>query len=215
MIRGLRLPAAVGALLVALAGPAAALPPPGTYTYTVQHPEHGEIGTYTNTIRQNGDTVTVDTKVRIQVKVAFIPVFKLNADRQEQWRDGRLIAYSSVTHKNGDEIRVSGHAEGDKFVIQGPNGTVAAPADIVPTNPWSLDITKADVVLTSESGRVVDAHLAGRKDETLTVGDQQIPTRHFQVVADTSHDLWFDPQGRVVRFATRDDDQTISFILRR
>lgn len=215
MIRKLRFLALAGALLLAVTGAAEALPPAGTYTYTVKHPEYGDIGTYTNTIRRDGDRVTVDTKVRIQVKLAFVPVFRLEADRQEQWQDGRLVAYSSVTRKNGDEIRVTGRAEGDKFVIQGPNGTVAAPADVVPTNPWSLDITKADVVMASESGRIYDARLAGRAEETLVINDQQVPTKHFQVVADTDHDLWFDPQGRVVQFATRNDDSVISFILRR
>ena len=217
MIGRLRLAAAaaLAAAMLAFGGQAGAMPPAGTYTYTVRHPDHGEIGTYTNTIRREGDAIVVDTKVRIQVKVAFVSVFRLEADRREEWRNGRLQAYSSVTRKNGDEIRVTGRAEGDKFVINGPSGQITAPADVVPTNPWSIDMTKADTVMASESGRIFDARLAGREETTVTVGDQQVPARHFQVVADTRHDLWFDPEGRVVQFATRDDGKTISFILRR
>ena len=215
MIGRLRLTALVAMLVLAVAGQTEAAPPLGTYTYTVKHPDHGDIGTYTNTIRRNGDTIVVDTNVRIQVKLAFVTVFRLEADRREEWRGGRLVSYSSLTRKNGDEIRVSGRAEGDKFVIDGPNGRVTAPGDIVPTNPSSLDITKADTVMTTESGTVVAARLAGRNEATLSIGGQQVPTRHFEVVADSTYDLWFDPEGRVVQFATREDGKTISFVLRR
>lgn len=202
-------------MLATATGTAQAMPPAGTYTYTVLHPDHGEIGTYTNTIRQNGDTVIVDTSVDIEVKLAFVPVFRLKADRREEWREGRLVEYSSVTRRNGEEIRVTGRANGNSFVIEGPNGTYTAPAGVFPTNPWTMDITKADMVMASESGRVFDATLAGGSEQTITIGDRQIPTTHFEVVADTRHDLWFDPQGRVVQFATRDDEDTISFVLSR
>ena len=215
MIGRLRLTALVAMLMLAVAGQTEAAPAPGTYTYTVKHPDHGDIGTYTNTIRPNGDATVVDTTVRIQVKLAFVSVFRLEADRREEWKGGRLVSYSSVTRKNGDEIRVTGRAEGDKFVIEGPKGRVAAPGNVVPTNPWSLDITKADTVMATESGTVFGARLAGRNEANLPIGDQQIRTRHFEVVADTNYDLWFDPEGRVVQFATREDGKTISFVLRR
>src|SRR5690606_2915042 len=160
-------------------------------------------------------TVIVDTSVDIEVKLAFVPVFRLKADRREEWREGWLVEYSSVTRRNGEEIRVTGRANGNSFVIEGPNGTYTAPAGVFPTNPWTMDITKADMVMASESGRVFDATLAGGSEQTITIGDRQIPTTHFEVVADTRHDLWFDPQGRVVQFATRDDEDTISFVLSR
>ena len=215
MIGRLRLAAAIAAALLLAATHSEAVTPPGTYTYAVKHPQHGDIGTYTNRVQRNGDTVTVDTDVRIQVKVAFVPVYRLEADRREEWKGGRLTSYSSVTRKNGDEIRVTGRAEGDKFVIEGPSGRIVAPADVVPMNPWNLDITKADVVMASESGKIYDARLTGRNEATLVIGDQQVPTKHFEVAADTKHELWFDPQGRVVQFATVDDGKKVSFVLRR
>ena len=215
MLRSLRLAAALAVTLLIAAQPAAALPPPGTYTYTVRHSEHGDIGTYTNRVQRNGDSIAVDTSVRIQVKVAFVSVYRLEADRREEWRGGRLTSYSSVTRKNGEEIRVTGRAEGDKFVIDAPSGRITAPADVVPMNPWSMDITKADVVMASESGKIYDARLTGRNQMTLVLGDQQVPTQHFEVAADTKHELWFDPQGRVVQFATLDDGKKVSFVLRR
>ena len=187
--------------------------PSGTFSYTIKHPDHGDIGTYTNTVRRNGDNVNVATDIKILVKVAFVPVYRLEADRREEWRNGRLTSYSSVTRKNGDEIKVSGKAEGDKFVLDTPSGRVNAPSDVVPMNPWSLSITKADAVIASESGKVYGAKLAGRDERTITVDGQQVATQHFQVAADTRHDLWFDQQGRLVQFATNDEGKTITFVL--
>ena len=187
--------------------------PAGTYTYTIKHPDHGDIGTYVNKISRNSDSVSVSTDINVLVKVAFVPVYRLEADRREVWRNGRLVSYSSVTRKNGNEIRVSGKAEGDKFVIDTPSGRIDAPADVFPMNPWSQAITKADAVIASESGKVYDARLAGSDQKTITVNGQQIATRHYQVAADTRHELWFDQQGRLIQFATNDEGKTISFVL--
>ena len=215
MIRGLRLAALICAVVIGSVSGAAAVPPPGTYAYTVMHPDHGDIGTYTNVVRKTADGVSVDTSVRIEVKVAFLSVYKLNADRHEEWKNGRLVAYKSKTVKNGKEINISGQAKGDKFVIETASGEIVAPGDVVPTNPWSKELTEADVVMASESGRIFDARVATQNDTTVTVAGQPVQAKHFQLAADTRHDVWFDSQGRVVQFATNDDGTTISFLLRR
>lgn len=215
MISRLRRIGAIAIALFSITGVAEAAAPSGTYTYAVTHPDHGNIGTYTNVIRRNGDNVSVDTTIRLQVKVAFVSVFRLEADRHEEWSGKRLVSYQSVTQKNGKEIRVNGKAEGEKFVIEGSKGSVDAPADIVPTNPWTVDITKAKTVMASESGKVFDASLVGSDKQAITVGTEQVPATHYEVAADTRYNLWFDAQGRAVAFTTLEDGKTISFTLQR
>ncbi len=208
------LAAAVLLALLPLAATGAPMPPAGEYTYRIHHPEYGEIGTYTNRITQNGDTVNVDTTVRIAVKLAFVTVYRLEADRSEQWRDGRLVAFSSVTEKNGKISRVAGRAEGDRFVIEGPRGRTAAPAGVWPDNPWSPAIAQADAIMGTVSGKLYEPRITNSRQETVPVQGQPIPTQHYEIVTGEPNDLWYDASGRLVKFTTVEDGDVITLTLR-
>src|SRR5690349_19531849 len=88
-----------------------------TYTYEVEHPQYGNIGTYTDTVTQDGDTRRIDTTLRVAVKVLGITMFREDADRSEVWRHDRLIAFDGVTVTNGKKVEVHGRAHGDGFDI--------------------------------------------------------------------------------------------------
>src|SRR5215469_13408355 len=152
-------PAGLAALLVlvaasngAKADPAAA--PQQTFLYEVEHPTYGNVGTYSNTIAQDGDSMEVTTKLRVAVKMLGIPLFHQEADRVEQWLKGRLVAFRSDTDDNGKKIDVDGKAQGDAFVIQSPLGTFTAPARVHPSNPLGLESLNTDVMLGTKTGKV-------------------------------------------------------------
>ena len=187
---------------------------PSVYNYRIEHPQYGDIGTYTNTIARGGDgTITVDTRVRIAVKIATVTMFRLEADRREDWQNGRLVAYQSTTDKNGKMIKVEGRAEGDKFVIRGPKGTEAAPSGVWPSNPWSPAIINAPMIMGSASGKLYEQKVKVTDQQQVELGDKRVATRHFHVVTDEPNDLWFDQSGRLVKFATVEDDQPITLTL--
>ena len=75
MRKGWRL-ASYAVLLVLAAGGTAAAQSRETYTYEVQHPQYGNIGTYTDTVAKDGDTKRIDTKMRIAVKLLGITMFR-------------------------------------------------------------------------------------------------------------------------------------------
>lgn len=206
---------ALGLLCAATsAAPAAVLAPPsGTYAYRIHHPDHGEIGTYTNRITRRGDTVNVDTEIRIAVAIAFVTVYRLEADRHEQWRDGRLIAYSSVTAKNGKTTRVEGRAEADAFLVEGPKGRFVGPAGVWPANPWSPGIVAAEAIMGAGTGRIYEARVSDRGEETVEVNGRRIPARRYGIVTNEPHELWFDALGRLVKFTSIEDGNVITLTL--
>ena len=57
---GLAGPSIAVAVLAAGTSPASAAQ---TYSYEVEHPTYGDIGTYTDTIERIGDTMRIDTKL--------------------------------------------------------------------------------------------------------------------------------------------------------
>lgn len=207
---------ALAALMAAAPLAAAAMPPAGTYSYSIHHPDHGDIGTYTNTIRVDGNGVTVDTSVRIAVGIGPVTLYREEADRREEWRDGRLVAYSSKTVKNGKDREVSGRAEGDAFVVRRPGGTVErAPAEIWPMNPWSPDIAGTKTVLASASGKIYPARVVDAGAEAIRTSNGEISAHRYRVTADDkSYDVWFDAQDRLTKFTAPQKDATVTFTLK-
>ena len=212
MIRSLLLAAVLLATPIALPASAAA-PPAGVYTYRVHHPQYGEIGTYTNRILAREDGVRVDTEIRIAVKLAFVTVYRLEADRTEEWRNGRLVAYSATTEKNGKASRVDARAQGDKVVVKGPNGTATGPAELWPANPWSPDVVSAPVIMGTASGRLYEPQVSGGEQQPVTVRGQTVAAKHYRIVTSEPNDVWFDGEGRLVKFTSVEDDQVITLTL--
>src|SRR5258707_10516973 len=96
------------------------------FSYTVEHPTCGDIGTYTDTIAKSGDTLRIDTRLRVAVKVLGIVLHREEADRTELWKADRLVSFHSVTTTNGRPIEVRGEAGDNGVVITSPTGPVVA-----------------------------------------------------------------------------------------
>ncbi|MFN4088314.1 MAG: DUF6134 family protein [Alphaproteobacteria bacterium] len=211
----MRYASAIVWLGLGLATPAtAAMPPAGTYVYTIDHSQHGEIGTYTNTIRADGDGVTVDTRFEVRVGIGPVTLHREEADRREQWRGGRLVRYDSTTVRNGEDRVVEGRAEGDAFVVRNARGEERAPAGVWPMNPWSPEIVRADTVLASASGRVYPAQVVDAGEATVPGREGDLRARHYRVTADgKAYGLWFDEADRLVRFTAPEGDGLVTFTL--
>ena len=212
---------AIAGLLLLLAGfsragaePAPAYPPDGTYRYTVAHPTFGDIGSYANTVTRRGSKVSVATHVDIRVRVAFVTVRQITADRSESWHEGKLARYQSVTVRDGKTIEVKGDAQAAGLAIDGPLGRAVAPPGVFPSNPWWIAMTRATMVMASETGRLrsVDFRLLGT--ETVRAGDRDVAARHFGSGSGADRaDLWFDATDVPVKFSIVEDDATITLTL--
>jgi hypothetical protein len=210
------------ACLLLLLAPASAVhaeavppfPPDGAYRYVVGHPTFGDIGSYTNTVTRRGSEVSVATHVDIRVRIAFVTVRQITADRSELWRDGKLARYQSVTLRDGKTIEVNGDAQAAGVAIQGPLGKNVAPPDVFLSNPWWIAITRAKVVMAAETGRLqpVDFRLLGT--ETVRQGERDVAARHFGSGSGSDRaDLWYDAADVPVKFSIVDDDTTITLTL--
>jgi hypothetical protein len=81
-------------------GDTAAAPAAQVLRYHVKHAIYGDIGTYSNTVEQTGDTTTVLTEAHFKVGLLGIVVHREDAQREERWRGDRLVFFHGVTTKN-------------------------------------------------------------------------------------------------------------------
>jgi hypothetical protein len=194
----------------------AAVPTAEVLRYTVKHAIYGDIGTYSNVVERSGDTTTVRTEAHFKVSMLGIVLHREDADRQERWRDGRLISFHSVTVTNGRKLEVSGEAEGDRFVIASPRGAVAAPADIHPGNPWSANFIGSDTMMRVDTGAVEPVHVSGGGETLVAVGGAKLPAREYEISGRTHYQVWLsEPQQVPVKFTVDDDSGVVTFTLAR
>lgn len=183
--------------------------------YRIEHPTYGDIGTFTNTIIKDGARTDVETAVRVTVKILGATMYRESSDRFERWRSDRLVFFHAITDKNDHRFEVSGEAQGDRFVVKGPDGTFVGPADIQPPNTWSATCLKGDAMLSSLSGRIFAAHVIDRGTDDVTVDGHHYRAHEYEVDTDRPHLVWFDDRGIPLQIQSVEHGDTVRLELTR
>jgi hypothetical protein len=192
---------------------------PHTYTYSVEHALYGHIGTFSDTVAQNGDLKRIDSKLRVAVRILGIVVHREEADRVEIWQGDRLVSFHSVTKVNGNPIEVTGEARPDGFVITSPDGTTVAPSDIYPSSPWVAHLGDAHLakgpalMMSTKTGRLLPVTSLGDEQTQVAVRGSDVPVHHYEFFTDKRQDVWLDAAGVPVRFRTEQGGRPIDFVL--
>jgi hypothetical protein len=185
-----------------------------TMVYDIHHEDHGLVGRHKVSFENDGGDLVVEIESEIKVKGLFVTAFRFEATRRERWRDGKMIAYESQTHDDGTQITVSARAEGDKLIIDGPNGTAQAPLGTFPTHPWNKDIVKSGLLMESKTGKLRKVAIASAGAETLVLDDRSVTTTRYEMTGEMERELWFDEQENWVRLRFVKDGSWITFTLR-
>ena len=184
-------------------------------TYNVEHPTYGNIGTYTNTVSQNGTMAEVKTDLHIAIKMIGIPLFHQDATRDEQWQNQRLVAFRSTTDDNGTNINVTGKADAKNFVItSSSNGNLTAPPQVHPSNPWALFVLKTDAMMSTKTGKISPVIVKDTGEVMATFDGRQMRVHQWFVDDDKHQVVWIDDRGVVVAFQTEERGDQINFVLK-
>lgn len=201
--------AMLGAALMAVPADAAR----EVYTYRVIHPTYGEIGTYTNTVERSGEDATIQTELKIAVRKIGIVVYRQEARRAEHWRNDKLVSFEGVTVTNGDKLEVRGEARGNGFAITTPSGTVMAPGNVHPSNPWSAMVLKTDYMMSTKTGRLTHVRVSGGEEERVALAGSTMRLHQYEIVGDKRQFVWLDSSGKPVAFRTEEDGAPVDFVL--
>jgi hypothetical protein len=184
-------------------------------TYNVEHPKYGNIGTYTNTVAQNGSDADVRTELHIAVKMIGIRMFHQDATREEQWQNQRLVAFQSTTDDNGTNINVSGKANGSNFVINSSiNGNLTAPRQVHPSNPWAPFVLQTDTMMSTKTGKLTPVVVKDTGEVMATFDGRSMRVHQWFVDDDKHQVVWIDGRGVVVAFQTEEQGAAINFVLK-
>ncbi|MCX7355111.1 MAG: DUF6134 family protein [Alphaproteobacteria bacterium] len=180
-------------------------------SYKAVHAKYGDIGTYINTIAVKDGVTTVTTQVRLQVRILGITAHREAGDRTEQWKDGRIVAFQSITTANGDRTEVRGEAKGDVFAVTTSSGTVDAPANIRLSNPWSDNFIGATTMLSVDSGKIQPVNVSTGEKATVKIGGATVETLRYDITCKPPYKVWLDGNRVPVMFNVDDESGIVTF----
>ena len=198
------------------ASAAYAAPAQQKMVYSVHHSRYGDIGTYTNSVEKSGDMTTVTTDAHIQVSLLGIVLYRQDAQRQERWNGNRLVAFHGVTTVNGKALEMTGAAQGDQFVMMGPEGDTIAPASVKLANPWSSQVLSGKTLLTPDRGRMEDVQVKAGEESMVAINGKQMRTKRYEIDkldGQKRYEVWLDDSGTPVKFVTFNPNGTVTFTL--
>lgn len=167
-------------LALTLAVPAAAdgVPPDGRLEFAAFR--HGsEIGR--GVYRFSGDAghrevaITVD----IQVKFAFITVYRFTHRATELWEGNRLVRMDAETDDNGTARSVRVSRDGDALLVRAGDRTARASADAVPLSFWNRRIMTAPEIIDPVDGAVFGLTVRRDRDESYDIRNDAGLRRHI------------------------------------
>ena len=185
------------------------------YEYRIVHPTFGNIGTYTNIIDKIGDKTKVTTELHVAVKLLGIVLFRQEAERTERWLGNRMIAFQGVTTTNGTALEVHGEAQGDGFVITTPKGVFTAPANVHPSNPWSLKVFDSDTMMSTKTGEFFPVTVSNSGQDDVAIDGADLKLHRYDIVGRKHDIVWLDDGGVPVAFEIEQDSKQIEFQLTR
>ena len=156
--------------------------------------EGNPIGYVMERYRANGTDLEVDVYIALTVSLAVITLYRYEHRAREIWRDGRLVRLDSVTNDDGEAQLVTGHADGRGFAVEGVEGTLTAPADILPSSYWHPRFTEASRMLDSQKGRILEFDISKVGNERIESLGREVDTDRFAMRGDIDLDFWYDAQ---------------------
>lgn len=175
----------------AMAAPSLASAYPSILKFQVTR-DGNPIGHVMERYRPVGQDLQVDVFIGFMVSLAFIPVYRYEHRSRETWRDGRLVRLETVTNDNGDAQQVKGRAVPGGFDVEGMEGPVTAPADILPSSYWHPRFTDSSRMLDSQLGRILEFDIAKVGSERIEAMGRPVEADRFAMRGDIDLDFWYD-----------------------
>jgi len=183
------------------------------YDYSVHHPVYGEIGNLVYRIERTADTRRISSQLRIAITILGITAYRYEADTVEAWRGDRLVMLLSELNKDGNFMEVHGEARDGRFLVTSNAGTFTASPDVAPPDPWLVRSSGTKTVISTSTGRVLDARISGGESMTLPIQGADVAVRHFSIDDDKHQEVWLDEHNIPVMMRSVEAGDRIDFIL--
>ena len=174
--------------------------------------EGQQIGTNTIELRRNGSETTVQMMTQVQVKIAFVTVYRFEQTETERWVGGKLMALSAVTNDNGTRHRVKATRTNDRLTIEADGKTTEVAGNTIPASLWNPLLLEKTVAFNSQDGTMMPIAVTDRGVDQLVVQGRAKRTRHYVIYSTFPQDVWYDDARQLVKVELKvSDGSTIRY----
>jgi hypothetical protein len=158
-----------------------------------------EIGAKTVTVRREGDTVEVETRIDIAVTVLGLSVFRYRLAARETWARGALQRLRAETDDNGAAHVAEADREGGRLMVRGSVWRGEAPGLAATTSYWSPAFLERPVWISTQDGRLLNVRARNRGQVAFPVAGGAIEATRWEISGDlTGLFLYYDAAGEWV-----------------
>ena len=174
--------------------------------------EGQQIGTNTIELRRNGSETTVQMMTQVQVKIAFVTVYRFEQTETEHWVGGKLMALSAVTNDNGTRHRVKATRTNDRLTIEADGKTTEVAGNTIPASLWNPLLLEKTVAFNPQDGTMMPIAVTDRGVDQLVVQGRAKRTRHYVINSTFPQDVWYDDARQLVKVELKvSDGSTIRY----
>lgn len=176
------------------------------------------IGLHRISVEESAEGLRIGIETEIRVSALGLTVYRYEHQGREDWRtvDDHLVLAGIETHTkdNGKSFAVRGEAIDRGFRVEGSEGELLAPPDVVPASYWAPELLHRDRLLNTKRGVIFPINVESRGSDRIVSADREIEARHYFIAGDPAVHLWFDAQDRVRRLAFESRGEFIDYRLR-
>jgi len=143
--------------------------------------------------------VTIDS--RITVRMLKIPVFKFSYLSEELWENNQLKSVTSVTTTNKEVENASMTTNAERSLLKNDKGETAVPSIAYATNHWHIGAVEQSTLFNTIKGTPDNVEVEKIENETLQIGDFNLPVTHYKYSGDITAESWYDINNRWVKLS--------------
>lgn len=153
----------------------------------------------------------VEVVTALRVGLGPFTAFKYLLRTSTQWRAGQIERLDSVINDDGDVFKVKARRGDGGLAVDGFDGTLTTPADILPTTYWRADMVTRSTLLSTQHGRVLKVGFENLGEETVTTEGRRVSATHHAMRGDLDIDVWHDAKGDWVKLTFTVGDADIEY----
>ena len=165
-----------------------------------------QIGSHTIELRRNGPETTVQMVTHVEVKIAFVTVYRFDQTETERWAGGKLMALNAVTHDNGTVHRVTATRTNDKLAIEADGKLTQVAGNTIPASLWNPLLLEKTVAFNPQDGKIIPIAVTDRGEGQLVVQGRAKRARHYVINSTFPQEVWYDDARQLLKVELKGSD---------
>lgn len=162
------------------------------------------IGHHKLDIRRDGDRVTVDIDILLEVGLGPLVLYRYRHRNTEIWEGGSFRSFSSETDDDGDAYAVKAVRDGDAIQVTLAHDTDYRIDDadgVLPTTYWNPQTVERSRLLDTQKGRLMDIDVNEGQWQRVETRNGSVRAKKYDINGDLNLSLWYDDRGRWTKCA--------------